>query len=430
MAKQTDLSIRSKMIYQVFPRQHSSKQNFIGVIEDLDRLKDLGVDILYFLPIHPIGKLARKGEVGSPYSIADYYAIDPSLGSLETFETLIAEAHKRNIKVMMDIVFNHTSRDAKLVSLHPDWYVRNEKGELANRIGDWSDIADLNFENKAVWTYLIDVLKYWAKRVDGFRCDVAPLLPLDFWLQARKEVSEVNPDLIWLTESVEYGFIKYLRDSGFDCSSDSEMYQAFDICYDYDIHHFMNQYLDDRTKLTKWLQEIIRQEVIYPKNYIKMRSFENHDQKRLRQRSRNQIHFMQLLAMMFFLKGPALIYGGQEHSVEHAPSLFENDLVPWNQEHSIEPFIKKLSHLKKQKIFIDGIFNLHHDHEVAVFSYQDQQQAFIGIFNLEEKDSVEVPLKDGIYHDVINERKIQVKSGIVQLDQNPIILQTIKDMIK
>lgn len=430
MAKQTDLSIRSMTIYQVFPRQHTVKGNLEGVIDDLDRLKDLGVDVLYFLPIHPIGKLARKGKIGSPYSIMDYYAIDPSLGTLKTFEKLIAEAHKRDIKVMMDIVFNHTSRDAKLVSEHPNWYVRNQKGELANRIGDWSDIADLDFENKEVWDYLIDVLKYWGSKVDGFRCDVAPLLPIEFWIEARAKVSEVNPNMIWLTESVEYGFIKYLRDHGFDCSSDSQMYEAFDICYDYDIYSYMNQYLKDPSRLSRWLEEIIRQEVIYPKNYIKMRSFENHDQKRLRSKTRDHNHFMQMVALMFFLKGPALVYGGMEHEIDHAPSLFEHDPVQWNPEHSIEPMIKKLSMLKKKPIFTYGNFNLHHDEKVACFSYHYQDQTLFGIFNLENKEKIKLPLKDGIYHDLLGDRQIEVKSQTIILDHKPIILQASKDEIK
>jgi glycosidase len=389
----------------------------------------MGVDMLYFLPIHPIGKKARKGEKGSPYSIVDYYAISDDLGTLEDFKRLVDKAHQKNMKVMIDIVFNHTSRDSVLVKKHPDWFYKNEQGDFANRIGDWSDITDLDFAKREVWDYLIDVLVYWAQIVDGFRCDVAPLLPIDFWIEARKKVDLFNRDLVWLTESVEYGFIKYLRDQGYDCSSDSQMYDAFDICYDYDIFHYMNEYLKDGKKLSRWLEEIERQEVIYPKNYVKLRSFENHDQKRLRSKVRDHNHFIQMMALMFFLKGPAFIYNGQEHEIDHYPNLFEKDVIPWNEEKSIETFIQKLSFLKKQPRFAYGNFNIHHKEEVAVISYTYQDTFALGIFNLENQTDVNVPLVDGIYQNYLFEHEIQVKNGKIDLNNKPIVIMTTKDMI-
>lgn len=430
MARQTDLNIRSYTFYQVFPRQHSQTSDFKGVIKDLDRIKKLGTDVLYLLPIHPIGKVARKGTLGSPYSIVDYYAIDQDLGSLEDFQLLIDEAHKRDMKVMIDIVFNHTSRDSVLVKDHPDWFYKNANGEFANRVGDWSDITDLDFRKHEVWDYLTNVLIYWAKMVDGFRCDVAPLLPIDFWIQARKAVEKVNPDLIWLTESVHLSFIKYIRDMGYDCSSDSQMYEAFDICYDYDIFDYMGDYLKDPHKLSRWLEEIFRQEVVYPKNYIKLRSFENHDQVRLRSIVRDSNHFKQMLALNFFIKGPAMIYAGMEHGISHRPDLFELDLVPWNKKNSYETYIERLAKLKKQPLFIDGNFHMHHTKEVAVLSYTYQNQFMVGIFNLEHEVSVNVPLIDGNYTNFIDESNVIVKDGKVQLTDQPIIIDTTKEHIK
>jgi len=430
MAKKTNLNLRSYTFYQVFPRQHSKKQNFEGIVDDLDRIKALGVDVIYLLPIHPIGKKARKGTKGSPYSIVDYYQIHEDLGTLEDFKIFVSQAHQKGLKVMMDIVFNHTSRDSKLVYEKPEWFYKNQAGEFANRVGDWSDITDLDFKHREVWDYLIDVLKYWSAIVDGFRCDVAPLLPIDFWIEAREACEQINPELIWLTESVHPGFIKYLRDLGYECSSDSEMYQAFDICYDYDIFDYMDEYLKEPKKLSQWLDEIQRQEVIYPKNYVKLRSFENHDQKRLRSKVRNHEHFMQMIALNFFLKGSAFIYAGMEHEIDHSPTLFEDDLVPWQKEHSIESYIHRLAALKKQPIFIDGIFNFHHKIDVAVLSYTYQHQFLLGIFNLEEEKVVEVPLIDGIYTNFIDESDIEVKHGKIELSHTPIIIDTLKEHIK
>src|SRR5690554_6508293 len=205
MAKQSDINLRSKVFYQVFPRQHSKKQNFMGIVEDLDRIKSLGVDVIYLLPIHPIGQLQRKGLKGSPYSIVDYYKIDESLGTLDDLKHLINEIHKRDMKVMMDIVINHTSRDSVLTQKHPEWFYKKADGSFANRVGDWSDITDLKYDLDEVRNYFIDVLIYWAQYVDGYRCDVAPLLPIDFWIEARKQVDQINPNHIWLTESVHPG---------------------------------------------------------------------------------------------------------------------------------------------------------------------------------------------------------------------------------
>ena len=153
--------LRNKVIYQVFPRQYSSTHDFNGVIKDLDRIKDLNVDYLYLLPIHPIGEVARKGSVGSPYSIKDYRSINKDYGGAGDFIKLINECHKRNIKVIMDIVFNHTSRDSVLIDVHPEWYIVDENGNFKNRVGDWSDITDFNFECEETYAYLINTLKMY-----------------------------------------------------------------------------------------------------------------------------------------------------------------------------------------------------------------------------------------------------------------------------
>lgn len=427
MAKQTNVNMRGLTIYQVFPRQHSKKQNFDGVIDDLDRIANMGVDIIYLLPFHPIGKVSRKGLKGSPYSIVDFYEIHEDLGTLEDLKRLVKKAHEKNMKVMMDIVFNHTSKDSVLTHEHPEWFYRKPDGSLANRVGDWSDITDLNYDLDEVQDYFVDVLVYWADIVDGFRCDVAPLLPIDFWIKARQEVEKANPDMIWLTESVHPEFIKYIRDLGYDCSSDGQMYDAFDMCYEYDIFDFMDTYLlKDNEKLSRWLEEIYRQEMIYPKNYIKIRGFENHDQRRLRDKVRDHEHFMNMLTMMFFLKGTTFIYAGLEHEIDHLPNLFEDDIIVWNPKQSLESYIKKLTDMKKEPIFSHGVFNMHAHDQIAVFSYAYKEDMILGVFNLENLKEIEVPLKDGIYEDFLSLQKIKVNHGKIALSDKPIIIKTHK----
>jgi glycosidase len=430
MSRKTDINLRTNTMYQIFPRQYSSRHDFQGIIDDLDRIQNMGVDIIYLLPIHPIGEKDRKGTVGSPYAIQDYYQIHADLGDIEDLKRLVDEVHQRQMKLIIDIVFNHTARDSKLVLTQPQWFYRNHQGELANRVGDWSDITDLDFSQRGVWDYLIDVLLYWAKIVDGFRCDVAPLIPLDFWIEAREKVDQVHPDMIWLTESVHPGFVKYLRDLGYECSSDSEMYQAFDICYDYDIYDYMLDYLNHPEHLSLWLKEIERQEMCYPKNYIKLRSFENHDQERLRSRVRDEHHFEQMIALNFFLRGMPMIYAGEEHQVSHRPDLFEYDEIPWQKDLSIEPLIQRLARYKKQPAFAYGIYNMHQKETVAVMSYQYQNQFIVGIFNLENEQEIEVPLIDGTYINFIDDSEVKVENQKITLNHKPIIIDTLKEHLR
>ncbi|MCR1808937.1 alpha-amylase family glycosyl hydrolase [Haploplasma modicum] len=423
MALNTNINLRNKSIYQVFIRQHSKTGDFKGLLTDLDRIKNMGFDIVYLLPFHPIGKISRKGSIGSPYSIVNYYEIDENIGNLEDLILLKKEVNKRGMDLMMDIVFNHTSRDSYLVKHKPEWFYKNENGLFANRVGDWSDITDLDLNNLEVREYLIDVLKYWAKYVDGFRCDVAPLLPIDFWSDARLQVNKVNENILWLTESVELSFIKYIRDLGFDASSDSQMYDVFDVCYDYDIFKYMDNYLDGSMPLNRWLTKIIEQESIYPKNYVKLRSFENHDQARIASKAKNKNQLINLTAMQFFIKGMPMIYAGQEHQIKHRPDLFETDLIMWDENNSIEDYIKTLNEIKKDLVFKDGIFNLEHENE-AVFSYLKDHTFMLGIFNLENSKSIKVPLKDGLYLNLINNDMINIKNNLISDYLEPIIIKT------
>ena len=212
MAKETPLEWRNLNIYSIFLRNFSKKGTFNAVHSELDRIKHLGTDVIWFLPFYPIGELNRKGSVGSPYAIKDFRSIDPAIGTLDDFKLLVQEIHKREMKVMIDIVFNHTAPDSILVQEHPEWFYKKPDGSMGNRVGDWTDIVDLDYSNDELWAYQIETLVQWAKIVDGFRCDVAPLIPIEFWKEARERVNAMKPDFIWLSETVEPHFIEHLRE--------------------------------------------------------------------------------------------------------------------------------------------------------------------------------------------------------------------------
>ena len=154
------------------------------------------------MPIHPIGEKFRKGEFGSPYSIKDYYAVDPNYGTLDDFKKLVAGAHQRGMKVIMDLVANHTAWDSVMMA-HPDFYKQDAQGRIIPPVPEWTDVAGLNYTNPALREYMITMMKYWIKEcdVDGFRCDVAYMVPTDFWEQARAELTQIKPDIMMLAEA-------------------------------------------------------------------------------------------------------------------------------------------------------------------------------------------------------------------------------------
>jgi glycosidase len=329
MADKTDKRLRNMVVYQVYVRNHTNEGTFKALEADLDRIRNLGADMIHLLPVHPIGTQNRKGSLGSPYAISDYRAINPELGTADDFTSLVNAIHKRGMKCIMDIVYNHTSPDSYLARHHPDWFYKKPGNVQGNKIGDWWDVIDLDYSNPAsgLWEYQIETLKIWARTVDGFRCDVAPLVPLEFWIRAREEVAAVRPDCIWIAESVEPSFILENRARGFVCHSDAEMFRAFDVCYDYDIFGCFKKYLEGAVPLSAYAEKINAQEYSYPDNYVKLRCLENHDQSRAAFSVPDEKALRNWTAFTYFQKGLTLIYGGQEWVNDFRPSLFDKDPV-------------------------------------------------------------------------------------------------------
>lgn len=442
MAKNTKTNLRNLLIYQVYTRNHNKSGTFKELENDLPRIKALGTDILYLLPIHPIGQKQKKGSLGCPYSIQNYRKINPEYGTLEDFESLIKKTHQQNMKIMIDVVYNHTSRDSELLKTHPQWFYKNNKGEFANRVGDWSDVTDLDYENKDLWAELIDTLCYWAKLgVDGFRCDVAPLVPHDFWIEAREAVSKINPNQIWLAETIHPGFVQYIRDSGFDAMTDSQTYDAFDICYDYDIFEYFSNYLDGKSDLKQYIQAIENQESCYPKNYVKLRNLENHDQPRIASKLLTENQLKMWTTFQFMQKGAAMVYAGQEAVNTNKPSLFKIDKVDWNtlNKWSISDYITDLAKLKKNPIMAEGLFKIATT-EIAdtayIYFYNPKNHAIrFCLFNfgfrkakINVKEIFHFPnkepsgLKDGKYTDLLTKKTICVEDGSLSLTDEPIVI--------
>ena len=192
MAAHTDPKLQRQVIYSIYVRSHTPEGTFRAVIPDLDRIKALGTDIIWFMPIHPIGVEGKKGSLGCPYANRDYREVNPAYGTMENFRALVDEIHARGMKCMIDVVYNHTSPDSTLFREHPEWFYHGADGRPGNKIGDWADVIDLDYGKRELWDYQIESLVMWAGIVDGFRCDVASFVPLEFWRRAPRSKRSIR----------------------------------------------------------------------------------------------------------------------------------------------------------------------------------------------------------------------------------------------
>ena len=426
MASQTDIKLRKAQIYSIFVRNHTKKGTLKAIEPDLSRIKSLGTDYIWLLPIYPIGKKDRKGKLGSPYSVKDYRAIDPKIASWQEFLEFVKEVHEHGMKVMLDIVYNHTSRDSVLHQVHPEWFLHDRNGNLINKNEDWTDVAELDYSHKALWNYQIETLKRYAKIVDGFRCDVAPQVPIEFWKEARKEVAKVNPKTVWLAESTSKDYIQALGAKGYHVSSDSELYSAFDMTYDYDIDQIWRSYVKGDIPLKKYIDALNTQGVIYPANYIKMRALENHDQPRAHEMFINENDLYNWTAFSEFQKGSTLVYAGQEAGFKHTPSLFDKDKLDWSaQKMDLSALILKMHQLSQSDIQVSGTYKITAlDNDIVEATYRLGDIIRIGLFSLKGMSGeVPVALPSDNYTNMINNSLIPVKDGILTIDYDPIIIQ-------
>lgn len=307
---------RNGIIYEVWERAFSPAGNFKGITTQLDRLKSTGIDILWLMPVNPIGEEGKKGTVGSPYAVRDYYEVNPAYGTKDDLKRLVREAHARGMRVIVDVVFNHSAWDNRLVGEHPEYYHRDGNGKIKYP-EDWTDVAWLDYSKPPVRAYIIDVMKYWLREydLDGFRCDVAHMIPTDFWEQARTELEKVKPGLFMLAEAEE----------------PSQMVKAFDSNYAWSMMHAINDAVA-RTKPATvirdtWLAERKR----FPQGTLPMRISDDHDETRAVVRL-GERGALAAQAIVFTLDGIPLVYNGMEvgDSAESgAPALFEKVPITW-----------------------------------------------------------------------------------------------------
>ena len=307
--------VRDGVIYEIYPRAFSQQGTFNAITARLDELKELGVTILWLMPIHPIGQEKKKGTIGSPYAVRDYYGINPDYGTADDLKRLVRGAHARGLKVIIDIVANHTSWDNVLMK-HPEYYKHDAQGNITYP-HDWYDIAALNYDNVQLRRYMTDMLKHWIREfdLDGFRCDVAGEVPTDFWENARRELDQIKPDIVMLAEA----------------HKPELQVTAFDLDYSWPLHGALTNVLQGRGRASNLRDEWEKEVKEWPKGALHMRFSDNHDERRAIARFGEQ-GALAASAFVFTLDGVPMIYNGMEvgdTTESGAPALFEKLPIFW-----------------------------------------------------------------------------------------------------
>ena len=325
--------VKNAVIYEVNIRQYTPEGTFNAFAEHLPRLKSLGVEILWLMPINPIGQMNRKGELGSYYSVKDYKRINPEFGDMDDFKALVRKVHEEGMHIIIDWVPNHTSWDNVLTLEHPDYYKTTEDGNFASPF-DWTDVIQLDYDNKDLRKYMIETMKYWITEtdIDGFRCDVAHMVPVDFWEEARPELEKVKP-IFMLAESDQPELNR----------------KAFDATYGWPFHSLMNEIAAGKKTANAISSHFSRVDSIYPAGSIIMQFTSNHDENSWNgteyERLDGGVKTFAVLAST--VPGMPLVYSGQEAGMNKRLKFFEKDTIEW-KDSEMFGFYKELIALKER----------------------------------------------------------------------------------
>jgi 1,4-alpha-glucan branching enzyme len=321
------------VIYQINTRQFTEEGTFRAAQAQLPRLAELGVDILWLMPIHPIGEQNRKGGLGSPYAVQDYYGVNPEFGTIEDLRGFVDEAHRLGMHVILDWVANHTAWDNALVTEHPDWYERDWKGDFhPTPYWDWSDIIDLDYDQRGVREYMTAAMVYWVREVgvDGYRADVAGYVPLDFWENVRRELEAVKP-VFMLAE--------------FD-QRDVHA-RAFDASYSWEWNNAMHDIAMGRGDVGRLFGYYSGNESAWPHNAYRLTYTSNHDQNAWSGTMNERFGPARdaAIVLSFVGEGIPMLYNGQEAGEPARLAFFEDDPIQWRSDR-VEGLFRALIALK------------------------------------------------------------------------------------
>jgi glycosidase len=383
--------VKDAAIYQINTRQFTAEGTFRAAEQQLPRLKQLGVDILWLMPIHEIGELNRKGTLGSPYSVKDYYSVNPEFGTLADLKHFVASAHALGMHVILDWVANHTAWDNPLRAEHPDWYARDWKGDFRpTPWWDWSDIIDLDYRQPGLRKYMTEALEYWVREadIDGYRCDVAGFVPLDFWDNARHELDQIKP--VFMLAEWE------MRDMHA---------RAFDMTYAWSWHEAVQLIAEGRADVNKPYVYYSWNESAYPMEALRMTYTSNHDANAWEGTGPETLGAALPAAVVLSIvgEGMPLIYNSQEAGENKRLKFFERDPIDWQPSPINALYTRLLALRKQQSALWNGAWGARMVHvpnsapsKVLSFVRQDARSKVFVVINFSAQ-SQSVALHEALY---------------------------------
>jgi alpha-amylase len=389
-------------IYEVNLRQYTEEGTFQAFEKELPRLKDMGIEILWFMPITPISEKMRQGSLGSYYACSDYTATNPEFGSLEDFKQLVAAAHSLQFKVILDWVANHTGWDHRWTTEHPEFYRRNHDGNFFDAHG-WVDVIDLNYDLPEVNQAVVDAMKFWVNEcdIDGFRCDMAMLVPLTFWIRARTELDNIKK-LFWLAECEEVSY-----------------HPVFDATYTWKFLHCMEAFWRNETGIEGLFHVLEYYFTMFPPGAMHAFFTTNHDEN---SHSGSEYDRLGSAANAFAvlcctLSGIPLIYSGQEMPNTKRLKFFDKDPIEWNGNYALQNFFKKLLTLRKSNaamVITDApVLRIYSNDDRCVFSFlrKNDLDEVLVIINLSHEEKPLIQLKtdiQGRYKNIFSGEEIDI----------------------
>ncbi|WP_310396787.1 alpha-amylase family glycosyl hydrolase [Hymenobacter sp.] len=323
------------VVYEAFVRDFSAAGTFDGMLPRLDSIKSLGANVLWLMPIHPIGQVKRVGSVGSPYAVRDYLAANPDLGDLAAFDRLVVAAHQRNLTVILDWVANHTAWDHAWIQQHKDWYTQNAAGVIQTPVPEWQDVADLNYDRPELRREMIRAMRFWVQRhgVDGFRCDAADMVPDSFWKEAIDSLQRVRPNLFLLAEG----------------GKASHLASGFKLNFGWDFYDALKQVFNQRAGVPTLTASHTREQQGAPAGRYRLRFTTNHDFS-FTEGPAPEIFGSPAAAEAAYVATLAygatpLIYNGQEAGDPARLSLFEKQTISWTARPATTAFYRRVLRL-------------------------------------------------------------------------------------
>ena len=374
---------KASNIYEVNIRQYTHEGTFAAFAKQLPRLKEMGVDVLWLMPITPISQKIRQGSMGSYYACSSYTKINPEFGSLNDFKNLVKEAHTLGFRLIIDWVANHTGWDHHWTTEHPDWYIKDAKGNFTERNG-WHDVIDLNYDKTDMRTAMIEAMQYWIREcdIDGFRCDMAHLVTLDFWREARAHCDTPKP-LFWLAECETVNY-----------------HDVFDATYAWNWMHATDDIAKGKSTLSQ-LREVLHGYSQYPAGAIKLFFTTNHDENSWNgteyEKYKNAAHAWAVFTCTW--QGMPLIYSGQESPNTKRLRFFDKDQIEWKQPLQLLGFYKDLLELRKRnKAISEGetfvLPSQNDGHLMAFLRRKEEEEVVLVLLNVSSQDRLRITVEN------------------------------------